>query len=74
MLHYLLADIYLSETKLVAEAAQHVARAGRLGFQPPFPFSPQEFDALARLSIAFPQDPILKQFNSLRQWRNAISS
>jgi hypothetical protein len=74
MLHYLLADIYLSETKLVAEAAQHVARAGRLGFQPPFPFSPQEFDALARLSIAFPQDPFLKQFNSLRQWRNAISS
>ena len=74
MLHYLLADIYLSETKLIAEAAQHVSQAARLGFQPPFPFAPQEFDALARLSIAFPNDAVLKQFNSLRPWRNAISS
>jgi Domain of unknown function (DUF5107) len=74
MLHYLLADIYLSSTRLVVEAAQHIAQAGRIGFQPPYPFARQEFDALERLANRFPQDSVLQQFNALRQFSSEMTS
>jgi len=60
MLRYLQADCLLRGTRMVAEAAEHIAAAGRVA-GPPYPWRAVERTALERLSARFPQDERIRQ-------------
>lgn len=68
MLRYLGAWNLLVHTRMQAEAADMVARAGRLSLEPPLPWRPIERLALEALGEAFPEDERLRQF---RDWARA---
>ncbi len=66
MLRYLLAYALLEDSRMGAEAAQHVQLAAKAGFAPPFPHREIEFVALRRLVERFPDDPLLPRYARLR--------
>jgi tetratricopeptide (TPR) repeat protein len=59
MLRYLTAYCLVTKTQLLAEAAQHIGVAGKMGFTPPFPFRDIEKKAIRALRAAFPDDAAL---------------
>lgn len=65
MLRYLSAANFLKRPGLEAEAAVHVAAAGRLAFGPPFPWREAEAVALRSLVIRFSDDPALRRYRDL---------
>ena len=65
MLRYLLAHSLLSGSRMDAEAAVQVAAAGRLPFEPPYPWREIERTALKALSARFPEDARLAEYRSL---------
>ncbi len=65
LLRYLLADRFLTATRMEATAAEHVSLAHRTGVVPPFPFRHHESQAVLRLAQRFPQDPTLQAFADL---------
>jgi hypothetical protein len=66
MLRYLLAYALLEDSRMGAEAAQHVQLSAKAGFAPPFPHREIEFVALRRLVERFPDDPLLPRYARLR--------
>jgi hypothetical protein len=60
MLHYLAGFLYLTESKMEVQAAEHVAKGNR-GQWPPCPYRAPEIDALNALTRRFPQDAILRE-------------
>ena len=65
MLRYLLAHSLLSGSRMDAEAAVQVAAAGRLPFEPPYPWHEVERKALVELTERFPEDARLKEYRGL---------
>lgn len=65
MLRYLLAFALLTNSRMVAEAAQHVALAGKAPVTPPYPWRDTEILALKSLAGAFPNDARLAELNAL---------
>ena len=65
MLRYLLAYALLEDSRMGAEAAQHVQLAAKAGFAPPFPHREIEFIALRRLADRFPEDTLLAKYAKL---------
>lgn len=65
MLRYLNAWSLLSRTRMEAEAAVQVAAAGRLPFEPPYPWREVERRALGELRERFPQDGRLREYAAL---------
>ena len=65
MLRYLLAWSLLLGSRMEAEAALGVAAAGRLPFEPPYPWREIERRALADLRARFPEDERLAQYAAL---------
>ncbi|HEY3780848.1 MAG TPA: hypothetical protein VGL56_07180 [Fimbriimonadaceae bacterium] len=61
MLRYLLAAALLEPSKMIAEAASEVRLAGAVDIEPPYPWHATEIRALAKLEVAFPDDPNLKE-------------
>lgn len=65
MLRYLTAWSLLEGSRMEAEAALQVAAAGRLPFEPPYPWREIEKHALAELRERFPRDARLAQYAAL---------
>ena len=65
MLRYLLAWSLLEGSRMEAEAALGVAAAGRLPFEPPYPWREIEARALRGLRARFPDDARLRQYGEL---------
>jgi len=65
MLRYLLAFTLLTRSRMRAEAAQHVALAGKLALLPPYPWRATEIEALKGLAAAFPDDARLGELVAL---------
>jgi hypothetical protein len=64
MLRYLMAFLLLRETRMEAEAANHVAAARRAQL-PPMPWRPIEHEAIRALAERFPQDERLARLISV---------
>lgn len=58
MLRLLMADCLLRGTRMVAEAADHLAAATRIP-APPYPWRATEREALERLHTRFPEHPLI---------------
>lgn len=65
MLRYLLAWSLLSGSRMEAEAAFHLSAAGRLPFDPPYPWREIERRALTELRERFPDDERLADYARL---------
>ena len=65
MLRYLAAANFLARRGMEAEAAMHLAAAGKMPFGPPFPWREFEFEALRALAERFPADLALKRYRDL---------
>lgn len=65
LLRYLLADQYLTRTKMEATAAEHVVAAGKAPVAPPFPWRAQECRSVLNLYERFPADGPLSTFARL---------
>ena len=64
MLLYLQAYAYLSAARMEGEIPNLLRRAGKIGYQPPFPFRDIERQALAALRNRFEDDELLAKFQS----------
>ncbi len=65
MLRYLAAWSLLGGSRMDAEAATLVAAAGRLPFEPPYPWREIEWRALGELTARFPNDERLAEYAKL---------
>ncbi len=65
MLHYLAAWSLLQGSRMQAEASLHLSAAGRLPFEPPYPWREIERKALQDLVVAFPNDVRLREYAGL---------
>ncbi len=65
MLRYLAAWSLLGGSRMEAEAANFVAAAGRLPFDPPYPWREIEQRALGELAMRFPEDGRLAEYLGL---------
>jgi hypothetical protein len=65
MLHYLAAWSLLEGSRMRTEASLHLSAAGRLPFEPPYPWREIEQRALRDLVVAFPDDERLRSYAEL---------
>jgi len=64
ILHYLQAYLFLTQSQMKAQAAEHLSRAAK-SQETPLPWRPVERRAIAALSEAFPSDPRLQRIKSV---------
>jgi hypothetical protein len=68
MLRYLLAEALLRGSRMEAEAAQHLAKAGQTPVNPPYPWRETELFVLANLQRRFPSDVRIADLLELALW------
>lgn len=68
MLRYVLAEALLRGSRMEAEAAQHVAKAGQTPVNPPYPWRETELFVLASLQRRFPSDARIADLLELALW------